>query len=316
MGTKSSAETVIAILKAFLDRRQWLQADLARHVGVESRALRRRLIELQASGIPLKSRNEPPHVEWRVPKTWFPGGVLLTSEQIEVIFHLLTRIGKSDASRELMTKLLDFLPSPEATAATSSAIVPMETTEREERFLPVIDEAARKSVALEFRYYSQRSGMESDRFASVHRVLVGPPARFVATCHRSGELRFFRVEGVSEARLAKAEPFRVCDSKVVDAHVRASLDGFHEGGEPRTHVFFVQNPDARWVARNLIDPKMRADVVPNGIRVTTETAGLNRLARFVVGLGAAAKPLTPELEKEVATIARGALASIDSSGAG
>jgi hypothetical protein len=34
------------------------------------------------------------------------------------------------------------------------------------------------------------------------------------------------------------------------------------------------------------------------------------LARFVVGLGAAAKPLTPELGREVAALARGALDSI------
>lgn len=55
---------------------------------------------------------------------------------------------------------------------------------------------------------------------------------------------------------------------------------------------------------------MRSEEVPGGIRVSVETTALPRLARFVVGLGGAAKPLTPELEAEVAALAQAALASI------
>ena len=72
----------------------------------------------------------------------------------------------------------------------------------------------------------------------------------------------------------------------------------------------MSDPAARWVARNLLE-EMRSEEVPGGIRVTVETSGLNRLARFVVGLGESAKPLTPALETEVTTLAKlGALASI------
>jgi predicted DNA-binding transcriptional regulator YafY len=149
------------------------------------------------------------------------------------------------------------------------------------------------------------------RHASVQRVVFGPPARFVATCHRSGALKWFRVENVSDAKLDAREPFREADPKVVDAHLRASLDGFHEGGPPAKHVFFVSDPDARWVARNLMEA-MLAEEVPGGIRVTVETSALTRLARFVVGLGAAAKPLTSGLEAEVAALANGALEAIAS----
>jgi len=46
--------------------------------------------------------------------------------------------------------------------------------------------------------------------------------------------------------------------------------------------------------------------------VSVETTALPVLARFVVGLGASAKPLTPALEAEVAKLAQGALASIGS----
>ena len=57
---------------------------------------------------------------------------------------------------------------------------------------------------------------------AVRRVLVGPRARFVATCHRSGELRWFRVESVTDARLDFKETFRGADPKVVDAHPRGA----------------------------------------------------------------------------------------------
>ena len=57
---------------------------------------------------------------------------------------------------------------------------------------------------------------------------------------------------------------------------------------------------------------MECEEVPGGIRVTVETSAPKRLARFVVGLGTSAKPLTPELEAEVATLAKGALDSIAS----
>jgi hypothetical protein len=92
--------------------------------------------------------------------------------------------------------------------------------------------------------------------------------------------------------------------------VRASLDGFHQGGEPTRHVFFVSEPEARWVARNLMDG-MACEDAPGGIRVSVETSAVQRLARFVVGLGATAKALTPALEGEVMKLAKGALAAID-----
>jgi hypothetical protein len=119
-----------------------------------------------------------------------------------------------------------------------------------------------------------------------------------------------RPRGVSDAKLDEREAFREADAKMVDAHMRASLDGFHEGGPPAKHEFFVSDPDARWVTRNLMEA-MQAEEVPGGIRVTVETAALKLLARFVVGLGAAAKPLTPGLEAEVTMLASGALRAIE-----
>jgi len=306
VGQRSGTDTIVAILKAFLEQRTWKQADLARAIEISPAALHKRLKELQQHGIPLSAEAEHPHVYWSVPKSWFPGGVLFTGDQITEILRLLSRIGKSKARDAFIDRLIQFLPGRDATREIAASIVPAETTAREEQHLPKIEDSARTHVALRFRYFSQTKGNETMRFASVHRVLIGPPARFVATCHRSDTLKWFRVENISEAQLDANEPFRPADAKRVDAHVRASLDGFHEGGAPTTHVFFVQNPEARWVARNLME-EMHAEEVPNGIRVTVETSALQRLARYVVGLGGSAKPLTPELTNEVERLARGAI---------
>ena len=307
MGQRSQSETLAAILKAFLDQRTWKQADLARHVGVQPATIKKQLEELRASGVPLLSEKDHPHVFWSVPKSWYPGGVLFSSDQITELFRQLSRLPRGKGRDQLIDTVRKFVPRDEAPQAIASP----EATAREEQFLPVVEDAATQKVALRFRYYSASRGSEDVRHASVHRVTPSPRASFLATCLRTGDLKTFRVENVSEARLDKAEPFRSASEEVLLAHERASLDGFHHRGAPTKELFFVSDPDARWVARNLLDA-MKAEPVPGGIRVSVETTALPVLARFVVGLGASAKPLTPALEAEVAKLAQGALASIGS----
>ncbi len=306
VGQRSNTETIVAILKAFLDHRTWKQADLARHVGVSTAALHKRLVELQSEGVPLTSEREHPHVYWSVPKQWYPGGVVFTSEQVTELLRQLLRLPQSKGRGRLVETLRGALPRPSG----GVHIVAPESTAREEEHLPTLEDAAERRVSLRFRYYTATSGKEGSRHASVHRVRVGPPARFVATCHRSGTIKWFRVESVSDARLDEAEPYRHAADDAVEAFLRESLDGFHEGTAPALHAFFVCDPDARWVARNLMEG-MRAEEVPGGIRVSIETAALDRLARYVVGLGGSSKPLTGSLAREVERLARGALKAIE-----
>ena len=310
MGTRSSTETVAALLKAFLDQRTWKQADLARHLGVSAPTVHKVLTELRATGIPLDSEKDHPHVYWSVPKSWYPGGVLLSDPQITELLRLLSRLPKSKARDQVLQSLLAYLP---ARPTTPEVLVTQETTAREEQYLPALEDAASRRIALRFGYYTAHRGTEASRHASVHRVLLGPPARFVAVCHRADRLKWFRVENMSDARLDEAEPFRDSGAGSVDAFLRASLDGFHDGGPSATHVFFVSHPEARWVARNLLE-EMRFEEVPGGIRVTVETAGVNRLARYVVGLGGAAKAVTEELRKEAAAVAQAAALAHGSAG--
>jgi predicted DNA-binding transcriptional regulator YafY len=195
MGQRSQSETVAAILKAFLDQRTWKQADLARRVGVQAATIKKQLEELRASGVPLESEKDHPHVFWSAPKSWYPGGVLFSGEQIAELFRQLSRLPKGKVRDQLIDTVRKFVPAHEA----PGAVVSPEVTAREEQFLPIIEDAATQKVALRFRYYSASRGSEDTRHASVHRVTPGPRASFLATCHRTGELKSFRVENVSEA---------------------------------------------------------------------------------------------------------------------
>jgi DNA-binding HxlR family transcriptional regulator len=72
MGTRSASKSVVDILRAFQECRTWRQVDLARHIGVEVRAVRRRLLELEDVGLlALSMDREHPHVYWSVRKGWF-----------------------------------------------------------------------------------------------------------------------------------------------------------------------------------------------------------------------------------------------------
>lgn len=107
------------------------------------------------------------------------------------------------------------------------------------------------------------------------------------------------------ARLDETVPHRTADPAEIEAMLKESVDGFHHGGAVRCS-FFVRAPESRWVERNL-PGSMTVEVLPDGLRFSTTTAGVLRLARHVVGLGAAARAETPELALLVAELARGAL---------
>jgi predicted DNA-binding transcriptional regulator YafY len=307
VGQRSATESLAAILSAFLHERTWKQSDLAREVLLSVPATKKRLEELRATGVPLEKSDEPPFVYWSVSKNWFPGGVVFQGNAVKELLRLLARLPRGKSRDALLETVLRTLPTganghaPLGNAVTRAADKP-----GEEEQLAVLEDAVRAGKAIHFRYYTAHRGDDALRHASIHRVTLGPPARFIATCHRSSTLKWFRVENVSLARIDYAQPLRPADDAAIEAFVAASLDGFNEGGAPRTHTFIVSAPDSKWVAKNLLDG-MRAEPHAGGIRVTVETAGLNRLARFVASLGAAGRPETRELARAVATIASGAL---------
>jgi predicted DNA-binding transcriptional regulator YafY len=290
---------------AFFARRTWTQADLARAVGLSTEAIRNVLRELCESGIPLESEKAHPHVYWRMAKDWFPGGVLFRAELVPELLRQLTRLPRTKARDGLLEVAMEQLPA-RGKLANAVPVISRRVAESEEQFLPVVEEAAARKLPLFMKYLTaSRGGRPSERHASVHIIEVGPPARFVATCHKNGDLRWFRVDGIVRARLDQAQTFRPRAPQEIEAFRAASLDGYKGSGPTVACSFFVREPESAWVSGMLLD-EMHVESLHGGIRVSIETSGMLRLARFVVSLGDAARPETRALAEMVAELARGA----------
>jgi hypothetical protein len=258
--------------------------------------------------MPLTAEQDGAHVYWSVPKTWFPGGVGLKKEDAVDLLHELWRLPRTTKRERLLARLLAGVHPPDggAVAAASEAVLTPTIPEPEAEHSRVVEDSLVARRTLRMKYFSAHSSDLSARDVSVHRVVPGPPARFVALCHREGILKWFRVEGIVTCALDPSVPFREADPSHVNDYVSASADGFHGDDEVSDHVFFVNEPESRWVRRNLISP-MCAEDVAGGIRVTATTAGALRIARFVVALGAGARAETETLRALVLELAQGAV---------
>ena len=107
----------------------------------------------RSCGIPLVSEKDRPHVYWSVPKSWFPGGILFSGPQITALFRHLSRLPKSAARNQLLESVLKFLPTSSTAGAGmlgAPQVVAAASTEREERFLPIVEDAADQRVSLRF----------------------------------------------------------------------------------------------------------------------------------------------------------------------
>ena len=305
MGQRASIETVVAILRKFIETPTWKQAELARDLGIGAPALRKHLLELQRAGFPFESEAEHPHVYWSVPKNWFPGAVALATDEAGEVLNLLTHAPQTRARDKLIRTIMHRLQAP---PDTDLPVVAPQSTQAEETILPIVEEAAKKRRPLDMLYYSSSRGHRGQRVVSVQRVLIGPPARFIAYCHTSKALRWFRVENISQASLSADQQFVPVPRADVDQFQRTSLDGFHDAVAPTVEAFFVRDPEARWVKNNL-PGGMTITPAEGGIRVEAETSAVSRLARYVVGLGAAARAETDGLAAAVRQLAEGALAA-------
>lgn len=313
MGKRSGAETIVAIMAAFAEQRTWAQAELARHVDVGVPALRRRLDELSASGVPLTREDDHPHVYWSVPKGWFPGGVIFRAEDVPELGRQLRRLPPSPARERLLQRIVE--AAPRGAVPAGSAILAPRATTSEQSYLPLVEDAANRRTALAFTYFTTSRGAVEERRASVQRVVIGPPARFLALCHRDGNLKWFRLDNVHAGRLDDATPFRPADPARVEALLRESVDGYHPGLAPQLCVFWVRSPESNWVNNWMKENLGDFSAVPTdgGVRFEAATAGVSQLARFIVGLGDAARAETLDLAAMVRALAEGALAALDQS---
>ena len=306
MGQRSSTVTVVQLVQAFLEQRTWTQKALADRLEMTTPAVREKLKELEGV-FNLERQEEHPHVYWSVPKDWFPGGVVFTREQLPELLRHLVRLPQGKGRDALLDTIVRNLPKNGLAGGLPVGVVPPTATKHEEDYLAVVEDAAAQKLSLWFRYFTASRGQMSTRHASVHRVTVGRPARFIATCHREDKLKWFRIENILSAHLDPQEAYRASKAEAVDEFDRASVDGFNAGGAVAELSFVVREPEARWVQTNLL-PTMNVETLPNGrIRVTVETNAILQVARYVVGLGAAAVAETPALAEAIEVLARGAL---------
>jgi predicted DNA-binding transcriptional regulator YafY len=312
VGQRSATKSIVAVMVAFFERKTWTQADLARAVGfARPEALRKVLNELVESGVPLTSHKEPPHVYWRMAKNWYPGGVLFKAELVPELLRQLTHLPRSKVRDRLLEVVMEQLPA-RGKLVNPPPVVSRARSEPEEQYLPLVEDAAARKLPLFIKYLTaSRGGRPSDRHVSVHVIEAGPPARFVATCHTNGDLRWFRVDSIVRARVDDGQRFLECDLRELAAYRAASLDGFKGPGPAVACSFFVREPESAWVGGNLLEG-MHGESLHGGIRVSVETSALLPLARFVVRLGDAARPETPALARAVAELARGALEQAES----
>ncbi|MFO0613176.1 MAG: WYL domain-containing protein [Polyangiaceae bacterium] len=302
MGQRTATETLSAVIVAFWKTRVWSQAELARELGVHVRTVRRVLDDLQLAGWPLTREEDHPHVYWSTQPGWFPGGVMLESRDAAALLRVLARVGPSRERAQLIARLSQGTPAVLARAL--QRVVPG-TSEVEEQALGVLLDALAQERPVRVRYYSASRGTLSHRVLSVQRVMLGPPSRLVAWCHATNQLRWFRVDSITGVQPDVSATFHAVDDSVVEELVQSSIDGFH-GKEKVRISFFVHDPDARWVANNLPEG-LSGTPEDGGLLVEAETGGLLPVARYVVGLGAAAECRTAELREAVAELARGAL---------
>ncbi len=304
MGQRSASESIIRIIQAFLGRRTWKQADLAAHLGLRVPALRSRLDELSRAGVPLERDPEPPHVYWSVPSHWFPGAVALSAADAE---EMLRQLSRAPEGRERDGLLLALAQATGRHAEDrEAAIGSPQHTEDESRHLRTIEDSATAGGALRLRYHSAHRKHVDVRHVSVQRVFPGERPYFLAYCHRSGALKFFRVARIVGAHMADDVTFQAVAPDEVEAFLATSATGFRDAGEPVDLVFFVRDPEARWVKDSLPVP---ADAEPcdGGLRFRARTAALTPLARFLVGLGDAVRAESDELVEAVTDLAKGAL---------
>jgi predicted DNA-binding transcriptional regulator YafY len=305
MGRRSASETIIAILGAFIEQRCWAQAELAEHVGITVEQLRKHLKALSLL-LPFgEPERDHPHVYWTLPNHWFPGGVALSAADADEVLRQLARAPESDRRNAVLLTLARSSGRHAQASPTTIAIGP--SLLAQEKHLRELEDAGAQRKAVALTYYSaSRGDRQEGRHLSVQRILVGPSTRFVAHCHRSGELRFFRLSRVDAVRITADVPYVAIDAPAIDTFIAGSVSGYRDPSAPVAVAFVVGDPDAHWV-KDTLPLALACEPAPGGLRFSGETAGVLALARFVVGLGDAARVETPELLAAVLRLAHGSL---------
>ena len=242
MGSRSSTETLAALFVAFLVKKTWKQAELARECDLSVKSLRRKLTEMSAAGFPVENESAPPNAYWSVRDGWL-ASLARNTERIDsqLVARLVSRLESSALRERVLAKLVAFPLGVPIEPNTAKTAVSEET-------LTTVEDAVARRIVLRMDYQSAADGPGRVRSVSVQRIQYGERTRFVAVCHQSKTLKWFRIDRIQgRPRLDTALDHVAAPAEATERFVAESLDGFRGSGDVVACAFRVRRAEFRWV---------------------------------------------------------------------
>ncbi|MCA9641816.1 MAG: winged helix-turn-helix transcriptional regulator, partial [Myxococcales bacterium] len=205
MGARSSTETALRVLAALLEQRTWKQAELARHVGVETQTVKRCLEELEAAGVPLESEKDHPHVYWSVPRSWLPDGVNLPRQLLADLLRRVAR-GATSTDDRLLHHLVSAAPGLSDIVERVRASHMADGTGFSSSMMAALEDAW-DSHAVLLTYRKHRKAPLEARVCSP-ACFVDRHRHLLARCHATGVAKRFRLDRIERVHDMQGEEHR------------------------------------------------------------------------------------------------------------
>ncbi len=283
--------------------------ELARELDCVRRTVYRDLDALMYAGFPVVSEKRDGHVFYRFLDSFRLGDVPFTADEIlalafgEDLLRSLEGTVFHDSIRSAMGKIRSGL-GPELTAylerlGETFKVLPgphKRYVEARET-IQVLNDSVLARRRVRMRYYTGRTGAESDRELDPYRVWYRAGGLYViGHDHQSGEIRTFAVERIRNIALADGN-FELPESFDFDAYTASS---FGIVAEPATAVRI--RFDARWstyVEEYRWHPSQKLEPLPDGtLELRMEVGDTNELRSWVLSFGSGAEVIEPESLRE------------------
>jgi WYL domain len=305
MGRRGASDSAMRAIGLFLERSVWVQAELARALGLTTDATRAVLRSLCDAQVPLRSERRGPQVQWRLDEAWLAGSVRISKAMLPEFYALILSTPRAPGRERFVRELLAGGGWSEKAV---DAIVPATMPDEVDRHARALLESVRRRQCLAIKYHSQSSGDLSWRDVSPQLVEHAGTARVIAWCHRSAALKVFRIDRIQDSAARPALVFRETPRAEVEDFLRGGVNGYR--GAVRVPFWFEVRRAERWIEDNL--PSMvtfTKSVRGDRVRVEGEVAGHLVLSRFVASLGGHVLAMDPGLAAAVRDVAEGALAA-------
>lgn len=303
-------DRTLAIIDYLRGRGRTTTADLAAHLGVSERTVRRDLVWLQAQGVHIET--EPGrHGGLRLTRGALLPALRFTDDEALVLalgLRLAQQHGSGGLSRAAVSALrrLEHVLSPkqgrriEALMATVTAsdTSPWNLTRVDSETLLALSEAAQGRVRLRLRYRTAQGHgavRDFDPYAVVPLVDYWYVAGY---CHLRRDLRTFRVDRLTVLETLKATFDAPAGFDALETVSRAVARTPHVNHEPCRMWIGADEATVRaWL------PRHRAAVRPDGdgvlVEMQAEPRRYRQIATGLLGLGVPAQVLSPSGLRDV-----------------